>query len=325
MPIGLGFQRKHRIIGYKIKYFSYVLRRRDVLQKRKTYGDKYPEKTIYVVKPDYQDGVEGLLSLLCRQAVYIDYAMNKGFIPFVDWKNFKTQYYDGLHNAWEYFFKQPSSISESEVYQCKNVYLSGWTFKNINTRGFFESNVFFDSSLHKDNSALLKRTIRFSDDVNDIVEQEAKSLEIDNCIGLYVRGTDYVQLKPSGEYVQPTVKQVILVVEKFLNKYKENSGIFLVTEDGDIYDELRNHFGEQIKIVSFDTFIRGYTGKTVLSKANVLDEDKKKRGQNYLAKMILLSRCRYLIASITQGSKISYLLNDGKYEDQYIFDLGLYK
>lgn len=31
-----------------------------------------------------------------------------------------------------------------------------------------------------------------------------------------------------------------------------------------------------------------------------------------------------MITSITQGSKFSYVLNNGKYKDEYVFDLGLY-
>lgn len=99
----------------------------------------------------------------------------------------------------------------------------------------------------------------------------------------------------------------------------------MVTEDGNIYDELVKDFGNSIRIVSYDSFVRNYEGKDVLSKSDVLDDDKKQRGQKYLVKMILLSRCKYLISSITQGSKFSYSLNGGKYEDEYIFDLGLYK
>lgn len=49
-----------------------------------------------------------------------------------------TQYYNGIDNVWEYFFVQPSEITEEEVYSCKNVYLSGWTFNNINPLGLFE-------------------------------------------------------------------------------------------------------------------------------------------------------------------------------------------
>lgn len=322
MPVGLKFQRKHRVLGYKIKYFYYYLARRDVLQKKKSYGGKNPDKTIYVIKPDYQDGVEGLLSLIHKQVLYINYAKKKGYIPFVDWKNYKTQYYDGKNNVWDYFFDQPSVISEEEVYASKNVYLSGWTFKDINPLGLFESDIFFDKNIENQSYEILKNNLVFSNEVLEVVEKEAQSLDIDKCIGVYVRGTDYIKLRPSGEYVQPNVKQVEHEIIKFIEKYQ--APIFLVTEDGNIYDELVEKFGDRIRIVSYDTFIRNYAGKDVLSKSNVLDDDKKQRGQKYLVKMLLLARCKYLISSITQGSKFSYSLNGGKYKDEYIFNLGLY-
>ena len=323
MPVGLRFQRKHRFLGYKLKYFYYCLARRDILQKKKCYGEDNIDKIIYVIKPDYQDGVEGLLSLIHKQVLYIEHANKRGYVPFVDWKNFKTQYYDGKTNVWNYFFKQPSELQEKEVYQSKNVYLSGWTLKNINPSGLFEADIFWDKAIEKKSHEILKSNLDFSDEVLEMLDREAKMLDIDNCIGVYVRGTDYVKLRPSGEYIQPNVKQVEEQIIKFVEKYQ--APIFLVTEDGNIYDELVNDFGKSLRIVSYDSFVRNYDGKDVLSKSYVLDEDKKQRGQKYLVKMILLSRCKYLISSITQGSKFSYALNGGKYEDEHIFDLGLYK
>lgn len=71
MPIGLNFQRKHPRLGYRIKYLYYSFARRDILQKKISFGDENKDKTIYIVKPDYQDGVEGLLSLLYKQILYI--------------------------------------------------------------------------------------------------------------------------------------------------------------------------------------------------------------------------------------------------------------
>ena len=322
MPIGLNFQRKHPRLGYRIKYLYYSFARRDILQKKISFGDENKDKTIYIVKPDYQDGVEGLLSLLYKQVLYIDFAKRKGYVPFVDWKNYKTQYYDGENNAWEFFFKQPSEITEAEVYKSQKVYLSGWTFKTIDPGNLFESNIFHSKAIRDLSGKMLRENLEFSEDVLRLVDQEAESLQIEKCIGVYIRGTDYVKLKPSGEYVQPSVYQMKCKIREFENKY--NAPIFLVTEDGDIFDKLKGEFGETIKIVSFDTFIRNYEGKDVLSRSNVLEKDKKLRGQKYLAKMILLSRCRYLITSITQGSKFSYILNSGKYVDEYAFDLGLY-
>ena len=117
MPVGLRFQRKHRRLGYRLKYLYYLAARRDVLQKRVSYGNDNAGQTVYVVKPDYQDGVEGLLSLVFKQVLYIDWAKKQGYIPYVDWKHFKTQYHDGIHNAWEYFFRQPSALTEEQVAQ----------------------------------------------------------------------------------------------------------------------------------------------------------------------------------------------------------------
>lgn len=322
MPVGLKFQRKHPYLGYKLKYFYYCLARREILQKKCSYGNSNENKIIYIVKPDYQDGVEGLLSLIYKQVLYINYAKQKGFVPYVDWKNYVTQYFDGKNNVWNYFFKQPSKISEKEVYSSKNVYLSGWTFKNINYQGLFESDVFFNAEIKRKSYDLLIKNLSFSDEILNKVCVEAKIIDINRCIGVYVRGTDYIKLKPSGEYVQPNIRLVEEKIDDFNKKY--NAPIFLVTEDGDIYDSLVKKYGSIIRIVSFDSFIRNYDGKDVLSKSSVLDEDKKLRGQNYLVKMILLSRCKYLISSITQGSKFSYALNGGKYVDEYIFNLGLY-
>lgn len=322
MPVGLKFQRKHRFLGYKLKYIYYFIARRNILQKKKSYGKCNADKVIYIIKPDYQDGVEGLLSLIQKQVIYIDYAKKKGYIPFVDWKNYKTQYYDGENNAWEFFFKQPSEITEAEVYKSQKAYLSGWTFKTANPEGLFEAEVFFDKRIREKSSKLLCEYIHFSDEVLSIVNKEATSLNISECIGVYIRGTDYVKLKPSGEYVQPSVDQMKCKIREFEDKY--NAPIFLVTEDGDIFDNLKKEFGDIIRIVSFDTFIRNYEGKDVLSKSNVLEKDKKLRGQKYLAKMILLAKCKYFVGSMTQGSKFSYVLNNGNYLDEYVFDLGLY-
>ncbi len=207
MPRGLKFQRKHPHLGYRIKYLYYFLARRDILQKKVTFGDVNPNDMIYIVKPDYQDGVEGLLSLLYKQILYISMAKRNGYIPYVDWKNYKTQYYDGKNNVWEYFFKQPSNLTENEIYKSKNVYLSGWTFKTINPEGLFEAEVFSDKRIRQESSELLCEHIQFSEEVR-IINKEARSLKIAKCIGVYIRGTDYVKLKPSGEYVQPSVDQM---------------------------------------------------------------------------------------------------------------------
>lgn len=116
---------------------------------------------------------------------------------------------------------------QEEVYSSKNVYLSGWTLKDVNPLGLFESEIFFNKNLEKMSYELLNKNLYFSDEVLTLVEKEAKALDIDNCIGVYVRGTDYVKLRPSGEYVQPNVKQAesFIYINDALYDYRIGSGM----------------------------------------------------------------------------------------------------
>lgn len=87
MPVGLKFQRKHRFLGYKLKYIYYFIARRNILQKKKSYGKCNADKVIYIIKPDYQDGVEGL-----TQGSKFSYALNGG--KYVDEYVFDLGLYD---------------------------------------------------------------------------------------------------------------------------------------------------------------------------------------------------------------------------------------
>ena len=134
----------------------------------------------------------------------------------------------------------------------------------------------------------------------------------------------YVKLKPAGEFRQPDISDVIDKIRKFISKYPDKD-LFLVTEDEDYYKRIKGEFSDKLKIVSFDSFVSGYDGKSYLSKTKLLNDDKKRRGIDYLVKIVLLSRCKYLISSMTMGSIAAYCFNGGKYEEEFIFDLGYYK
>lgn len=46
---------------------------------------------------------------------------------------------------------------------------------------------------------------------------------------------------------------------------------------------------------------------------------------DYLVKIVLLSRCKYLVSSITMVAIAAYSMNGGKYEYEMIFDKGVYQ
>lgn len=98
-------------------------------QQDKTFGSLNPDKKFFVIRSD--NTCQGLLSLYFGGLEYIYRCFQEGFIPVVDYQNYKTQYnvdfpVNGTFNSWEYYFEQPSVYSLEEIYHSKNVRLSGW-------------------------------------------------------------------------------------------------------------------------------------------------------------------------------------------------------
>lgn len=294
------------------------------LMKKKSFGEDNPDQTILIIRPNSEDGVQGLMSLFVQAARWMQYAKENNYKIFVDYKTYKTQYYDGENNSWEFFFKQPDDIQYEDVYNSKNVILSGVALADTTDDMLFREYVFRDKDNLRKCHDLLKNSIRLTDEVSQIVNQENEILHVEDCIGVYIRGTDYAKLKPTGEFRQPEIQEVCDEIREFVNKYPGKK-VFLVTEDDEYHEKVQEEFPELLTTVSFDSFIKGYDGKGYLSKSGLLDGDKKKRGIGYLVKIILLARCRYLISSITMGSIAAYSFNGGKYEDEYIFELGYYE
>lgn len=312
--------RNNRVAYDILRFFYTFFVHPERLQKKKI---KNADKIVYIIRPDSEDCVEGLMSLFIRTMVKIDYARRMGYIPYVDYLHYKTQYYNGKDNVWEYYFSQPFSIETSGIQKGRNVILSGVTIRNPGDKTLFRDNIFYDRENCRKCYNLIWRNIDLSKDVKMLVQREMTFIDIEKCIGVYIRGTDYILLKPTGEHVQPSIIQLCEKVEEFIQKY-EGTSVFLVTEDQKYYDEMRSRFGNKILTVTFDSFINNYEGKSFLSKSGVLNPDKKKRGMDYLVKIILLSRCRYFVGAITMGSIAAYAMNGGKYEDEYVFDLGRY-
>lgn len=315
---------KNPTLYQKSAYIYTLFFHRNRLMKRKSFGKKNPNNTVLLIRPNAEDGIQGLLSLVAETLRWVDYADKKQFIPIVDYKNFSTQYGNNIDNAWDYYFKQPSSLTLKDAYQSENVVFSGVTKKPVLDLRLFSGEIFRNQNILNESRRIAQSRLVLMDDVQQIVNRENRVIHVEGCIGVFIRGTDYTRLKPTGEYVQPAIGQLIDKIKEFSKKYGEKS-IFLVTEDDIYYQELVENFGDRVRTVSYDSFIQNYTDDVFLSESNCLEKNKKERGMKYLVKIILLSKCKYLISSIAKGSIMAYLLNEKKYEDEFIFDLGVYK
>lgn len=308
---------------YNITSLAYLyLKKYSGRRHKVSYGEENPNKIFYLIRPR-TNGVEGLMALFLEICKNLAYADKMGYIPYIDMKNYYTQYSNHIDNVWDFYFTQPSSYSEKEVYNSKNVILSGFSFFSSFSTDMFTYKIFEDSDLNRKCYDLIFSKINFTKAVNELVEKEIFNLHLDKSLGVYIRGTDYVKLRPVGEHVQPNIEDLVCKIKEFERKFKFNY-IFVVTEDYEIYKRLECEFSDKIKTVSYDSFIKGYNGKSFLSKSDVFKENPYTIGLNYLVKLILLSKCRYFVGSITKGSIATYIFNKNKYEDYYVFNLGIY-
>ena len=305
-----------------IRYIYTVIRHPERLPQKMSRGELNPDKTVFIIRPNSEDCVQGFLSLFIQSLRWIDYANRKGYFPFIDYKNYKTQYSDG-NNVWDYYFTQPNGMSYEEAYASKRIRLSGpMVFEDVDYK-LFEKEVFYDLELCKKCNRIIWDNLQMSKELKDAVEKEMADIDLKNCIGVYIRGTDYVKLKPSGEFVQPQIDEVIYQIDTMKSR-NPNNKLFLVTEDKEYYDILKTRYGMDIITIKDDYHVSNYDGQDFLSKSNVLDSDKKRRGMVYLVKIVMLSCCSKIITSITRGSITAFAMNGGIYEEKYVFDLGLY-
>ena len=310
--IGFAVQR-NRLLKNIATDINFALYHWDERQRDMNFGELNPSVKFYVIRSSGLD--EGLLSLYLGRLRQIDRVLRDGFIPIVDYEHSLTQYsvdfpVNGTRNAWEYYFEQPCSYSLDEVYHSKNVRLSGWRFQSFRTPEPFRA-----ATREIMDKAPVKQYVW------DLAEARINADGIHEMIGLLVRGTDYTRLKPVGHPVSPSPEQAAEKLDEYLAKYGTHR-IFLATEDENIYSFFRERYGGLI-YTSDNNLVRNYSGRDYI--ANEINAGNKyKFGLDYLIKMICLSECRYLIASRTAGTEFARLLNDGRYEDEYIFNLGTY-
>ena len=283
-------------------------------------GDDDPDKTYYLIRSD--SPTEGLCSLFFGKGLgEVSWAQDRGYIAYIDFTTDDCQYHvdgivHGTDNAWEYYFEQPEAITKDEILKKKNVLLSGWKFRKKDQR----ADVNYRNVETEEFKCFFKKCA-VKQYVWDLVEAKKREfMPTGKSLGVLIRGTDYVALKPKGHPIQPTVNQVISKIEEFQSKY-EPEHILVVTEDKNIYKEVKRTIGEPV-FTCDENWIEDY--KTDDYIANGFKNSGYDRGLNYLVRLLLLSECDYLIAEITSGSMFAIGEKREEYIDKYLFDFGTY-
>lgn len=303
---------------YYMQLINHVLYHWNERQRTIHPGKEYSQQTLYVIRPS--GTTEGLLSLYFSAVKTAQKCVDKGYIPYIDFGNKATQYtvnysVNGTTNAWEYYFCQPDCLQGKSVSSFKNVVLQGWRF------GPPQKEEPTDYSSEKWR-AFCKGQYGVQPYILDRVEQKYKVLfgGKTKILGLFLRGTDYVALRPKGHAIQPTIQQAIEKVDEFIKKY-DTEKIFLVTEDYTVFEKMKAKYGDMI-CCSDDSYVKNYDGKDYVS--NSFTDDGYVRGLNYLIRILLLARCDYCVGGVASGSLFALTMQQRPYLDSFFFELGYY-
>lgn len=292
----------------------------DLKYKYCSFGEMNPDKTFYIIRPTSK--IEGLLSLFFMVMRNIAYAEENGFIPIVDFLNYETQYncdrlINNTHNAWEYYFKQVSDISLDEVYKSKNVFVSGWGRPDSKCTIFKND---YSEEINNERKTFIAKYTGIQETINEKVIDFCEDNFTEEVLGVYVRGTDYLRLRPKGHPIQPPLEDVMEKVKEYVGKYNIKK-IFLVTEDYGIFEAFKKSFGEMV-FSSDDFYIKDYKDDFLYSCLS--EKDPFEKGANYLIKMLILAKCPYLVSTLTNGSLFSLAISENEFKDKYIFNIGKY-
>lgn len=256
----------------------------------KTFGEKNPDKTFYIIWRDYLGS--GFFSNFTQVLSHIKAAQSMGMIPIVDMKNFKTLYNEkeqinGTENAWEYYFKQVSPYDLEEVYQSKRVFFcNGEPPSSVVLQDLYKisKESFYGEDSYK---TFVEKNIELQESVKKELKKYDHFFE-QRILGIHFRGKELnvAQLHPFG----PTVEQMFRYTDEILEKYKIEK-IFLATEEKDYLDAFVARYGN--KVVYSEAFrvakVNAYNLKDPRPHHRYL------LGMDALIDSLLLAKCTGLI------------------------------
>lgn len=250
----------------------------------------------------------------------------EGFIPIVDLQSFDNifngfNFTSSKNNPWEYFFKQPYGYTLNTVkVKAKNIYYFECKDDIIRPNVKILFNKVINDFWHNIAHIYVPLKLDILLEANKIIKQLFNNTN--NILGILVRGTDYISLKPKDHPIQPSPRMVIRDIKE-IDKKNKYEWFFISTEDDSIREIFINEFKQKLKFLK-------YNKKLNYSKKHFLGYNENIKGNMkftkiYILNMIILSKCIDIICSQTSGAIGLFILRNKKFRNIKIYNLGLYK
>lgn len=242
--------------------------------------------------------------------------LHSGYTPYVSLKDRKEGETD-----WNTFFRQPfDCVLEGK----ENVKVFRYSSMVLHYGYYFNTPFFYHH--YRRWCSVFQSLVRLNETTRQYVEKEYCSLfkADDRVLGVLCRGTDYIG--HNGLPIQPQVKDVIKEVRLWMHKYKYNK-IYLATECHSVFDTFNEAFPSCVitnRRTYYDVMMQEKLLSTIGQISFDRDNDNYLKGLEYLSSLVLLSRCKALLAGNCGGSLFSLFYNNRQYEHWKIYNIGNY-
>lgn len=301
----------------------------DLLQiKIKHYGILNQKKIIYYITEDSKN--LGFFAMYRYWVEYLYFADICGYIPVIqsgpDFSYKEQEKVNGTNNPYEYYFRQPSSVSVQNVKFSRNVVEADVAHRQmveLVLTGKY-SNYKVNNRYMRMMSYIVNKYVHFNQPTWEFIKRGIEKLNMkgEKVLGVHIRGTDF----RSGYHNHPvyvTEEQYFKEIDILFRK-GDYTKIFLATDDIRILNHFADRYGD--RICYYDDCKRNNKNQSVAFSNDERKGHKYYLGLEVIRDMYTLSVCLGLVAGVSQVAicaRINKLARKEQYKDLKIIDNGL--
>ncbi len=331
--LGCGMKKLHIMYGIPhaepmdryyqgIMYYEEVMAFTYMFSDCRQLGEENSDKHFLVIDGGYDS--LGLFAIFAKVQTCARYAKSKGFIPVIRLHMYGSSFYQNSRgdDVWSKFYEQPEGYSMEDISKSKNVYFTPMFYNGNVMDGIM--NTMCESVELSWNKGVYNSRIKAY--VKERMERYLKDPE--HTLGVLARGTDYVNTHLANHPIHASKEMIGDKIDEMLRIDNSLKHIYMSTEDASYCEYFRQRYGDKISFTDQERYIT----KEGQMLADMHREEAAKRnkrdgfqpGAEYIASISLLSRCRKLLASGGCGGVDEAVReNNGRYEEVYVFELGV--
>lgn len=263
--------------------------------------------------------------IIVQLVEYTVMSMKKGYIP-VFFINNQINTKKSLCLEW--FFEQPhKTIFELENLEYNNISYVDEKIENIPYRIEGEYLWNLKSKDWQIWHKLALRIVAQNEFLHSYIINDKKKNQIhsENMLGVLIRGTDYVKLKPKLHPVQPDIDEVIEKVHEIMDT-KGFTELYVATDEKRIYERMVEEFGAQNVFSNtreyYDEIYRDGNMNQICEARLERKNDQFLNSIEYISSMMILAECKGITGGNCTGALVAALLGEHSYD--FFFNKGVY-